>query len=91
MFNEPFISYDDGNFQSQIATFVHEVLHALWFHPALFERFPNNSSGDSFLFQDSDGKHKLRGDNILEQVKEHFNCSTVKGGKPLVLKFYNFF
>lgn len=80
-FNEALISYDDGNPQAQIATFVHEVLHALWFHPGLWQRFPNNSAGESFLFKDTAANfYKLRGDSIMSQIKSHFDCSTTNGG-----------
>ena len=82
MFNEPFVEYDNGDYVAQIATFVHEVLHALYFHPGLFELFPKNSSDESFLFKDSNGVFKLRGDTILKEVQSHFNCSTVDGGNP---------
>ena len=59
MFNEAFIEYIDGNYKSHVSTFVHEVLHALYFHPKLFKNFPNNSNGESFLFKDNNGIHKM--------------------------------
>jgi hypothetical protein len=81
MFNEPYVEYDNGDYKAQIATFVHEVLHALYFHPGLFDLFPKNSQDQSFLFQDSNNIYKIRGDTVLSQLKSHFNCSTVDGGK----------
>ena len=83
MFNEAELHYDDGNFQSHVATFVHEVLHALYFHPGLFEQFPKNKAGESFMYDDSNGTSLLRGDSILEQIRGHFDCSTVNGGKQI--------
>ena len=83
VFNEAYIEYDNGDYKAQVATFVHEVLHALYFHPALFEKFPKNSQGQSYLFQDSNGIHKMRGDTILSKIKSHYNCSTIDGGKYL--------
>jgi hypothetical protein len=80
VFNEAYIEYDNGDYKAQVATFVHEVMHALFFHNHLFTLFPQNSSNESFLFEDSDGKHKMRGDNILAQTRSHFNCSTIDGG-----------
>lgn len=80
VFNEYYIKYDSGSFTSQVATFVHEVLHALFFHPKLFALFPKNSKNESFLFKDSKGVSKMRGDSILSQIKEHFNCSSIDGG-----------
>lgn len=79
MFNEAFIEYDNGDYQGQIATFVHEVLHALYFHPTLFRSFPKNR-GRSYLFQDDEGKFKLRGNNTLRFMRQHFSCPSVDGG-----------
>lgn len=80
VFNESSIILDDGKVKSQIDTFVHEVIHALYFDPNLFKAFPNNKNGDSFHFQDSDGVFKIRGDNILEQTQKHFGCDTLESG-----------
>jgi hypothetical protein len=80
MFNEHYVSYDNGDYKAQISNFVHEVSHALFFEPLLFKKFPNNSSGETFLFQDSNNNWKLRGDNILKEIRNHYNCSTIDGG-----------
>lgn len=87
IFNEKFVSYDDGKADVQIATFVHEVLHGLFFHPKLFEYFPTNKFGQSFLFEDNESNFKLRGNNILNFLKEHFNCSLIDGGN-FILNFF---
>jgi hypothetical protein len=83
VFNEHFVKYDNGDYHGQIATFVHEVLHALYFHPTLFNVFPNNRRGQSFLFEDNNGNVKLRGNNILRFIKDHFNCPNIDGGKNI--------
>lgn len=80
VFNEAYVSYDNGDYKAQISNFVHEVLHALYFDPDLFNYFPKNSSGETFLFQDSNGIYKMRGDATLSELRSHFNCSTVDGG-----------
>lgn len=80
VFNEAYLSFDEGNYTAQISNVVHEVLHALYFDPELFKHFPNNSSGESFLFQDSKGVYKMRGDHTLTELRSHFGCSTIDGG-----------
>lgn len=72
---------DDGKVKSQIDTFVHEVIHALYFNSFLFESFPNNKNGETFLFKDTDGVFKIRGDSTLEQCKKHFGCDSLESGK----------
>lgn len=61
-------------------------MHAIFFHPWLFEnRFPSHN-GESFMFKDpSDNFYKLRGPNILKTIRDHFNCSTVVGGKIIII------
>ena len=81
MFNEDLISYDDGDVNAQIATIVHEVLYTLYFYRNSFEDFPKNSKGESFLFKDSAGTWKIRGDEIMEQAKLHFGCDNIDGAK----------
>lgn len=80
MFNEHYVSYDNGDYKAQISNFVHEVLHALYFEPDHFKNFPANQAGESFLFQDAKGVYKLRGDSILAQIRSHFACSSADGG-----------
>jgi hypothetical protein len=81
VFNEAKISYDNGVYENQISVFVHEVLHAVFFHPILFEHYPNNEYDESFLFQDKqDGIYKLRGDNVMKAMRSHFGCKDFNGG-----------
>lgn len=81
MFNEYYVSFDNGDYKAQISNFVHEVLHALYFEPDHFKNFPSNKAGESFLFQDSNKVYKLRGDNILAEIRNHYNCPTIDGGE----------
>jgi hypothetical protein len=65
-----------------LSTTIHEIFHVLFFNPALFDLYPTNADGESFMFFDtSDGIKKLRGDNILNEMRNHFKCFSVKGGK----------
>jgi hypothetical protein len=94
VFNEAKVSYDNGVYENQISVFVHEVLHALFFHPVLFEYFPNNRFGESFLFRDlKDGVYKLRGDNVMKAIQNHFGCKDFNGGKHFIMTIfvYKFF
>ena len=78
-FNTNYLDYSEGKFKNNVATFVHEVFHAIFFHPWLFEnKFPPNSSNQSFLFLENN-QYKIRGDNILSQIRNHFSCPTVTG------------
>lgn len=85
MFNEYYINPAGSHFGGQLATTVHEILHALSFHPALFQIYPNNSSGETYVFQDGAGKWKMRGDNVLNEIRTHFGCSTADGGTVSLL------
>lgn len=86
VFNEHYISYDDGNFRGQISNFVHELLHALYFQANLFKLFPPNENGESFVFQDSSDNWKLRGTHVLRHLRSHFDCPDIDGGMGLGLK-----
>lgn len=82
VFNEHFVRYDDGDYQAQVATFVHEVAHALFFHPSLFRMFPKNRRGQSFLSEEVDDVFRLRGNNVLRMLRTHFGCKRPLGGSP---------
>jgi hypothetical protein len=88
VFDEAHINYSADYFQEHVSTFVHEVFHGLFFNPILFQNFPLNSAGETFLFQDSNGIWKLRGDNVLKAAREHFNCPSIDGGR-FSLKIYS--
>lgn len=81
-FNTQHLSYQKGRFRSDVATFAHEVMHAIFFHPNLFSTyFPRNSSGQSFLFNDADNFYKIRGTHVLKEIRDHFNCPSATGGE----------
>lgn len=80
IFNEDKVEYDDGKVEVQVATFVHELLHCLYFHPKLFDHFPDTRSGKPYMFEDDNEDFKLRGNNILNQVRSHFDCDEIDGG-----------
>lgn len=79
-FNTKYSNYQRGEFRSHVATFAHEVMHAIFFHPTLFRYYFPDSNGQSFLFQDSNGFYKIRGQHILQQIRDHFNCPSIDGG-----------
>ena len=79
IFNEAKVSYTDGDYKAQLGTLIHEFLHTMFFHSKLFESFPNNSEGESFLFKDIDSKWKIRGDKILEVSRDFFGCKSLNG------------
>lgn len=79
MFNESKVKYTEGAYLTQLETFLHEAFHVLFFHPILFERFPPNSKGLSFMFQDDKLVWKLRGDSVLREAREYFDCAQMDG------------
>lgn len=81
VFNEAYVDYRAGEYKSQVSTFVHEVAHALFFHPNLFQVYPKNSAGDAFLYRDTNYVYRMRGDHILTEVRSHFNCPGLEGGR----------
>ena len=83
VFNEDQVSFSDGKYQMHISTFIHEVLHALYFHPKAFEHFPPNKNGKPFLYKHSDGIAYIQGDNIVREAKRHFGCETLDKGKAV--------
>ena len=87
IFNEHQVKYDDGNFKVQVDTFVHEILHCLYFHPLLFEHFPDDRFGKPFMSEDENENYFLTGNNIRKATRNHFNCSKVKGGNLQILNY----
>jgi hypothetical protein len=79
VFNEAKVSFEDGDYNAQVDTFMHEVLHTLFFHSFLFKSFPDNNNGESFLFQDSDTIWKMRGDTVLGLARQFFGCPSLNG------------
>lgn len=75
------MDFKDNSYLSLIDTFVHEVLHTLFFEPEIFEGFPGDSKGAGFLYRDGSGRSWVVGDSIRETVQKHFQCANVKGGR----------
>ena len=84
VFDEAALAIDKYSIDTLLKTMIHEVFHALFFSPNFFDSyFPKVQVGEESLpyrFLDTDGIYKIRGTNILEQVKSHFNCSTIESG-----------
>lgn len=73
-----------------LKTMIHEVFHALFFSSSLFDYFSSSLNGDPYKFIDTDGIHKTKGTNILEQVRNHFNYPGLEAGNSKInfnLKF----
>lgn len=87
--NEDKVSYSDGRYQMHISTFIHEVLHALYFHPKAFKFYPPNSKNQPFLLEDKQGLGYLQGDNIVREAREHYNCKSLNKGNYIIEKWNN--
>ena len=81
------MSYDDGKHTSQISTFVHEILHVLYFPPKLFQDFLPNSEGKPFLYENDDKIGYIQGNNIVREAREHYDCFSINKGIFLLNKF----
>ena len=81
MFNEVYLDYYSIPFEIQMKIFIHELFHSLFFNPWLFKNFFPKYNDKPYFFKDSDGKQKLQGPFILEQMRKHFNCESISGGK----------
>ena len=73
------IGVENFKLEVTIKKMVHEIMHVLFFNINLFEYYPDHN-GQNFRFVDTDGITKLQGVNILEQIRDHFNCATATGG-----------
>ena len=74
--NENWINFKDNSYMSQIETLSHEVVHALFFQPLLFDFFPKPVNQPNYLIQDN--VYKLVGLNIIRVVRDHFGCPDFK-------------
>ena len=80
IFNERYIDYETSHYNNDISLCVHELCHALFFHPFLFENNFPDYNGESFYYEEGKIK-KLRGHNTLAAIRDHFDCPTADGGK----------
>ena len=79
--NEAFLDYKRINYKAYVSTILHEATHILYFHPRLFDYFSDNSKNQSFYQQINDNRSQIAGDHIVNAVRSHFNCPSIKAGK----------
>lgn len=77
VFNPFYLDPGKGKLDNDVATYVHEVLHALVFSSQLWANFPPVNGQPQYFVDPSDGKHYLRGKWLLQTVRDHFNCPSV--------------
>lgn len=77
MVNEHFLDLQQPNLVSDVATIVHELLHALFFHPFLFEVYPPNAQNKPFLIREP-GRVFLQGTQLVETARAHFGCPSLE-------------
>ena len=84
VFNNAYLDPSKGTLDNDVATYVHEVLHALVFSSQLFKKFPKvrefPEDPDSKLVPQyvvSNGMHYLRGTNLLKVTRDHFDCQDI--------------
>ena len=77
VFNPYYLNPGSGKLDNDVATYVHEVLHALVFSSQLWKRFPKVNGMSQYYIED--GYHYLRGPNLLNTVRSHFNCPSLNG------------
>ena len=73
--NPYYMKHDAGKLDNDVATYVHEVLHALVFSSQLWKNFPKVNGMDQYFIQNGD--HYLRGPNLVKTVQNHFGCSSI--------------
>jgi hypothetical protein len=84
VFNIKYLDPAKGNLDNDVATYVHEVLHALVFSGELFKNFPPTKAGKA-QYVVKNGRHYLRGDNLMAVARDHFQCYD-KDFKAIVLE-----
>jgi hypothetical protein len=75
VFNPYYIDPAKGKLDNDVATYVHEVLHALVFSSQLWAKFPLVSGQPQYFVKN--GGHYLRGQNLLNVTRNHFQCSKI--------------
>ena len=75
VFNPYYLNPNSGKLDNDVATYVHEVLHALVFSSQLFKRFPPYNGKSQYFI--SNGNHYLRGPNLLQTARQHFGCNQI--------------
>ena len=77
VFNPYYMKVENGKLDNDIATYVHEVLHALIFSSDLWKNFPRVNGKSQYYL--SRGNHYLRGPNLLQTARDHFGCQQLPG------------
>lgn len=85
VFNPYYIDPSKGKLDNDVATYVHEVLHALVFSSQLWANFPKVKTRNRYnrydylpqYFVDTKGHHYLRGPNLLKAAQDHFGCKSL--------------
>ena len=72
VFNDYYLDIKKGKSDNDIATYVHETLHALVFSSTLWKFFPKVNGKDQYFL--SGGNHYLRGPTLVSTAREHFAC-----------------
>ena len=76
VFNPYYLDPGKGKLDNDVATYVHEVLHALVFSSQLWKKFPKVDGESQYVI--SHGQHYLRGKYLLRTVRQHFDCPSLK-------------
>ena len=75
VFNPYYLDPAKGKLDNDVATYVHEVLHALVFSSSLWKNFPPVNGYPQYVV--SNGNHYLRGKWLLQTVRDHFDCQDI--------------
>lgn len=70
------LKMDGSQFEKNINIATHEILHIMGFNSNLYSSFTKVDE-NPFSFIDTDKKLYVRGKNIIEKAKSHFNCPTI--------------
>ena len=85
--NEHYIDYNTTDYKNDVSTLVHEIMHAMFFDPVLFENDYPMYNGNPFYFVDNNTP-KIQGAATLDVLRSHFNCPTADGSKFLTSYFF---
>ena len=76
VFNDYYLKVDNGKSDNDIATYVHETLHALIFSSTLWKFMPKVNGLDQYFIHD--GNHYLRSPILVNEARKHFNCPQIQ-------------
>lgn len=75
VFNPHYLDPGKGKLDNDVATYVHEVLHALVFSNQLWAKFPPVNGQPQYFVKG--GQHYLRGKWLLQTARDHFDCQDI--------------